>query len=793
MYTQSLVAVIRRLPGGAFGKVPKSTGMPLVPEGSNVENFSTYFESWPKRKAAFLLYGQNRTAASGASGEMQNGAKRPPPQPDSEELHLYGPAIQNKSVADAQATSGAGSGDGAAAPKTPPSGASSKPLGLSGALQRFRKGQKLTMITAYDFPSSRFARGSGAEIVLVGDSLGNCRLGLPDTVGVTMSDMLRATVAVRRGIDAEAHSWGGAASRKPIIVGDMPFGSYLMEADALRNAADLRMAGADMVKLEGGSQVAPLIKSLTKAGIAVMAHVGLEPQKALLQGGLRLQGTTAKAALEIIEDAKELAAAGAVAMVVECVPAEVGRAIQLAVPDLPVIGIGAGGDVGGQVLVCDDMLGIHGTPPSFAKCYADLGRASAKAYDSFVTEVRSGEFPGTTYSRPMKVDELSKLKQLVPGLDLSDSRLSPEQGVIAATNTSVAAKQQEAPFENGMVSSTKASKNFGMYSGNGLPFPVPPAKSFDLLNGCFVPAGLRQMSSLPTATTAAPVDLKILNTRAEMKAWRRETMVGKTVAFVPTMGNLHEGHLELVDKALEDADEVLVSIFVNPSQFAAHEDFDTYPRTLEDDVAKLRARGVAAVFAPSANEMYPNGSPGGTVVVPTFVQQKSEDACRPHFFTGVATVCLKFFNICEPDVVVFGQKDAMQCAVIGNMLADLLLAERITLKICPTTREVDGLAMSSRNSYLTPGMRSLAPAIYQALSSTTAKTEATAGSVREQVHDQLESAGMVVEYVSVADPYTMDEKVDDQNIANSVVSIACLLKEGDQQCRLIDNIVVPAA
>jgi len=266
-----------------------------------------------------------------------------------------------------------------------------------------------------------------------------------------------------------------------------------------------------------------------------------------------------------------------------------------------------------------------------------------------------------------------------------------------------------------------------------------------------------------------------------------------SVALVPTMGNLHEGHLELVDEAKQRAEEVLVSIFVNPAQFAAHEDLDKYPRTMQRDLQLLQERGVRAVFAPDPAEMYPTGSPGGTLVVPSFVKGKSEDACRPHFFTGVATVCLKLFNLCQPDVVVFGQKDAMQCAVIARMLQDLLLDSRIAMIVAPTSRESDGLALSSRNSYLTPGMRRRAPAIFEALTAAIADTgKGTAGGVRREVTARLEAEGMEVSYVSVADPCEMEEKEDDVTIANSVVSIACLLREGDRQCRLIDNVVVPA-
>merc|ERR1719433_1169680 len=291
-------------------------------------------------------------------------------------------------------------------------------------------------------------------------------------------------------------------------------------------------------------------------------------------------------------------------------------------------------------------------------------------------------------------------------------------------------------------------------------------------------------------TPANQVQLQMLHTSEQVREWRQT--VGQ-VALVPTMGNLHDGHLELVDEARKHADRVLVSIFVNPSQFAEHEDLDRYPRTMDRDLELLQARGVHAVFAPSVDDLYPfGGSPGGTVVHPRFVQGKSEDACRPHFFTGVATVCLKLFNLCTPNVVVFGQKDAMQCAVIARMLDDFFLSSRTSMVISPTSREDDGLARSSRNSYLTASMRKAAPSIYAALMKATQAPDATPRSVRQVVREMLERIGMVVSYVSVADPREMSEKSDNGSLANSIVSIACLLVDGGKRCRLIDNIVVPA-
>lgn len=814
----ALVAVIRRLPGGAFAKVPKSSSMPAVPVQTQFCNFATYINAWPKHRAEFLVYGHRRPKTTLAQDPLGHGLKpggahagktvQAALEVDGEhdmELQLYGPPASKEEPAATKATDGLGGvplGGKAltmAARKVPAGHRAtktvdtSKPLGLAGMMRRFRRDEKLTMVTAYDFPSARFARGAAVELVLVGDSLGNCRLGLPDTVGVTMEDMLRATRAVRRGIDGPVHSDASAPGLKPLVVGDMPFGSYLIKDDALRNAAAFRMAGADLVKLEGGKQVAPLIRELTNAGIAVMGHVGLEPQSALLQGGLRMQGTTAESATKIIQDAKELVEAGAVAVVLECVPTEVGRAVQAAVSEVPVIGIGAGKDVGGQVLVCDDLLGLHGTAPSFVKQYADLGQVSVNAYSEYVADVRDGAFPGPSHSRSMKPDEHSKLITILADLGIVEKPATePEPSDIQFPGVKAVKLPESAPLSK--------VNGFGAVFPSWLSNNNGSVHALELRNGKFVKAGmLRAASQLAEVNghfsgsalgnEVQQLPPKLLRSREQLFAWRNS--VSGRVALVPTMGNLHEGHLELVDEAKRQADTVLVSIFVNPAQFAAHEDLDRYPRTLERDLELLQERGVAAAFAPGPMEMYPSGIPGGTVVVPQFVKGKSEDACRPHFFTGVATVCLKLFNACQPDVVVFGQKDAMQCAVIANMLEDLMLDSRVSLVVAPTSREADGLARSSRNSYLTPGLRKRAPAIYEALRSATEVPNATALSVRSHVRAQLERKSMDVQYVSVADVRHMDEREDSAPIENSVVSIACLLREGNQEVRLIDNLVIP--
>lgn len=746
----AFVAAIRRLPGGCFAKMPKSQGMYAVPASTSMNNLATYFKTWPKHKSQFLLYGGAPRYMATITSSPQSVPKKEAEGPE----HVYGPAAT---------VAGPGHGQGSAADAAE----SAKPLGLAGIARRFKKGQKLSMVTAYDYPSSRFARGAGVELVLVGDSLGNCRLGLPDTVGVTMDDMIRATQSVRRGIDAAPI---GNPGPKPVVVGDMPFGSYLLEADALKNAAAFRMAGADMVKMEGGRYLAPLVRSLTNAGIAVMGHIGLEPQRALLQGGLRLQGTNVEDAMEIIEDAKALAAAGARAIVVECVPEEVACAVQASV-GVPIIGIGAGKHVAGQVLVCDDMLGVHGKPPSFVKIFANVGQASTDAYASYVSEVRSGSFPGKLYSRKMKPEELKKLQDMLPE-------------VAAAT-----AATAEDPVPEQIASPDVLAMHIASpWTARSLPMPMI-SSAMELM------PGRRLLRCSPgTRGLATAQGLQVLRSLDDVRAWRHAAaQAGRRVGLVPTMGNLHEGHLELVDEAQRRADDVLVTIFVNPSQFAAHEDLDKYPRTMERDLELLRLRGASAVFAPNADEMYPSGIPGATVVVPRFVEGLSEAAVRPTHFTGVATVCLKLFNLTQPDVAVFGQKDAMQCAVIMRMLEDFMMTDRLSLVIAPTSRDSDGLARSSRNSYLTEGMRKKAPAIFRALTDATAAPGATAGSVRALVREALVKADTEVSYVSVADTKEMTEKEDGASLSNSVVSVACVLQEGACTVRLIDNVLVPSS
>jgi pantoate--beta-alanine ligase len=253
------------------------------------------------------------------------------------------------------------------------------------------------------------------------------------------------------------------------------------------------------------------------------------------------------------------------------------------------------------------------------------------------------------------------------------------------------------------------------------------------------------------------------------------------LALVPTMGALHAAHIALVDRARREADATIVSIFVNPTQFGPHEDFTKYPRHEAQDLAMLERAGVAAAFAPSVDEMYP---PGDTMRVdPGAIAAPLEGAARPGHFIGVATVVAKLFEITRPDVALFGQKDFQQLRVLQTMAHDRYPAVRVMG--CPIVREPDGLAMSSRNAYLTPEQRTAALALSRGLF---AANEAWSHGTRDparlraRVQDVVEKEPMVApEYVSVADPLTLAELRLPTNRA--VISVAARVGT----TRLIDN------
>ena len=249
--------------------------------------------------------------------------------------------------------------------------------------RKMKGNEKITMITAYDYPTAKIVDEAGIDSILVGDSLGMTILGYDSTVYVTMDDMLHHTKAVTRG-----------ASRA-LVIADMPFLSYNTgERDALINAGRLiSEGGAGAVKLEGGKRVCPVIKAMTDAGIPVCGHIGLTPQSVLQFGGNFIQGKTDETAQRLIDDAKALEEAGVFAIVAECVPHGLGKMITESV-SVPVIGIGAGVDCDGQVLVIHDLIGMYqGRTPSFVKQYAQVNPIISDAVSSYVNDVKQSVFP----------------------------------------------------------------------------------------------------------------------------------------------------------------------------------------------------------------------------------------------------------------------------------------------------------------------------------------------------------------------------------------------------------------
>jgi len=270
--------------------------------------------------------------------------------------------------------------------------------------------------------------------------------------------------------------------------------------------------------------------------------------------------------------------------------------------------------------------------------------------------------------------------------------------------------------------------------------------------------------------------------REQLVEWRHE---GEHIALVPTMGNLHEGHMSLVESAREHAERVVVTVFVNPTQFGEGEDFEEYPRTLERDTRRLRKCAADVLFSPDVDSLYPFGLENATRVS---VPGLSENFCgsfRPGHFDGVATVVARLFAIVQPDVAIFGQKDYQQQLVIRRMVEDLSLP--IEIVTVPTVREDDGLAMSSRNAYLDEAERATAPTLYRTLSSIAADLQngqREYEALESAAMAELQAAGFKPDYVAIR--RALDLSAPDRDCDELVVLAAARLGKA----RLIDNIVV---
>ena len=271
--------------------------------------------------------------------------------------------------------------------------------------EKYQRGEPISMLTAYDYPSARALDEAGIDAILVGDSLAMVVLGYPNTLSVTMDEMLHHARAVRRGAE------------RALLVGDMPFMSYQADAaEAIRNAGRfLQEAGMNAVKLEGGCAVADTVRAIVQAGIPVLGHIGLTPQSSNALGGFRVQGRTAEAARTLLEDALALEAAGCFALVIESVPERVASFITQRL-SIPTIGIGAGAGVSGQVLVTHDLLGLYDRfSPKFAKRYAELGQAMRSAAGAYRAEVEARAFPAREHTYAMPDEEWQAFLEGVRG------------------------------------------------------------------------------------------------------------------------------------------------------------------------------------------------------------------------------------------------------------------------------------------------------------------------------------------------------------------------------------------
>lgn len=271
--------------------------------------------------------------------------------------------------------------------------------------------------------------------------------------------------------------------------------------------------------------------------------------------------------------------------------------------------------------------------------------------------------------------------------------------------------------------------------------------------------------------------------RKQVASWKK---AGHTVGFVPTMGNLHKGHLSLVKIAQQACDKVVVSVFVNPMQFGPNEDFDSYPRTFTEDQNKLLGLQADAVFYPTVNEMYPNGINQTKVQVPEVLTGLLEGANRPGHFDGVTTVVTKLFNMVQPDKAIFGQKDFQQLSVITTMVQELALP--IDIISAPISRDVDGLALSSRNQYLTDEQRNIAPKLFTTLQNIAQAIQSGNDDLlglSQSAKQALIMEGFdVVDYIEVCNPVTLlPAERDDKEIV--ILAVARL-----GNTRLLDNVLM---
>jgi len=265
-----------------------------------------------------------------------------------------------------------------------------------------RKGEKITFLTGYDYPTAALEDEAGIDMILIGDSGGMTTLGYSTTLPVTMDEMMVFTGAVCRAV------------KYALVVGDMPYMSYQASAvEAIKNAGRFIAAGCDAIKLEGGARVSDTVRAIVKAGIPVMGHIGLTPQSYTQLGGFKVQGRTADTAKQLLADAKALEEAGVFSILIECVPAQVGKLITDSI-SVPTLGLGAGADCDGQIVIVHDILSLfRAFRPKFVKVYANVGESMLNAFRNYVKDVKSGEFPKPEHFYKISREELAKIGVIV--------------------------------------------------------------------------------------------------------------------------------------------------------------------------------------------------------------------------------------------------------------------------------------------------------------------------------------------------------------------------------------------
>ena len=788
MYT----AVIRRLAGGVGTKTAKRGGGDLFILDTSTQNLQTFFRIWPRHLTTYLCYGRSARAelthpSAGGPLALGAGARRG--------YARLGPGAEQAELADAVSLSTPGGGarsailpvgDSVAEPplagaaaaigtrmeqKQPASHAPAEPqpqpepsvdpasppppkprpkVTLHSLRLKHARAQPISMVTAYDYPSARLADAAGVDVLLVGDSLGMVVLGRDDTTDVTMDEMVHHCRAARQG------------SERALVVGDLPFGSCVTPLDAARNATRLVKEGrVDAVKIEGGRRMVEQVRAIIDAGVAVVGHIGLTPQSYAALGGYRVQGNTAEAAATLLDEARALEAAGVVAVVLELVPAPVATAITERL-NVPTVGIGAGGGTSGQVQVFHDVLGLYDKlAPKFVRQFGQFERPVVEALSAYTRAVDSRDFPADDHAFEMESGELRKFEA---ALDEADARAAD---ALAAKNG--AARRDARPAQRAARADPLAGRN-GLAHANGVAHANGLGESNGLLANGFSPAAAAEAAAKAAEAEAAAVRVASATEPVvvrTIKEWRELEASGalpaRSLGLVPTMGALHAGHLSLLRRAQAENPVVAASLFVNPKQFAPHEDLDVYPRPWEADLAALSSLGVDFVFAPEREEMYPPHRPAALapyIDLAGVDETTAEGASRPGFFRGVATVVAKLLNITRPKRVYFGQKDGMQCVVVRRLIDDFDFG--VDLVIGDTVREDDGLAMSSRNVYLSDAQRAAAPAVYASLAavrdayaggerSVCALRAAALGVLEAANGSQLEpSARLDLDYLSIA-------------------------------------------